>query len=193
MLLLAAVAAVLLAAELTAAERFSQRFFPMEAAKKTSVNVVVSRHNEDISWIAGHCLHAHNVTYHIYNKGAPLGASDLAMCRRRVVEHRVANIGLEAGSILEHILREYDGGGLADVTFFKQGDAPSVGYAGYRKGGGHLWYGVRPVLILQSTFLDWAPCFSQLRPGCSFPRIALPFHDRCTRAWTTSRPSTGGT
>ena len=30
-----------------------------------------------------------------------------------------------------------------------------------------------PVMILQSTFLDWAPCFSQLRPGFLFPRIAF--------------------
>ena len=35
-----------------------------------------------------------------------------------------------------------------------------------------------PVVILQSTFLDWTPCFSQPWPGFSFPRIALPFHDR---------------
>ena len=28
------------------------------------------------------------------------------------------------------------------------------------------------------TFLDWMPCFSQLWPGFSFPRVALPFHDR---------------
>jgi len=34
------------------------------------------------------------------------------------------------------------------------------------------------VMILQSTFLDWATCFSQLWPGLSFPRIALPFRDR---------------
>jgi len=33
-------------------------------------------------------------------------------------------------------------------------------------------------MILQSTFPDWTPCFSQLRPGFSFPRIALHFHDR---------------
>ena len=31
-----------------------------------------------------------------------------------------------------------------------------------------------PVKILQSTFLDWTPCFSQLRPGFSFLRIAIP-------------------
>ena len=39
---------------------------------------------------------------------------------------------------------------------------------------------ITPVVILQSTFLDWTPCFSQLRPGFSFPRIALPFCDRAT-------------
>ena len=35
-----------------------------------------------------------------------------------------------------------------------------------------------PVKILQRTFLDWTPCFSQPWPGFSFPRIALPFRDR---------------
>ena len=36
----------------------------------------------------------------------------------------------------------------------------------------------QPVVILQRTFLDWTPCFSQPWPGFSFPRIALPFHGR---------------
>ena len=31
-----------------------------------------------------------------------------------------------------------------------------------------------PVVFLQSTVLDWTPCFSQPWPGFSFPRIALP-------------------
>ena len=31
----------------------------------------------------------------------------------------------------------------------------------------------QPVVILQRMFLDWAPCFSQLWPGFSFPRILL--------------------
>ena len=30
-----------------------------------------------------------------------------------------------------------------------------------------------PVKILQRTFLDWTPCFSQPCPGFSFPRIAF--------------------
>ncbi len=41
--------------------------------------------------------------------------------------------------------------------------------------------GKQPVVILHSTFLaflDWTRCFSQLRPGFSFLRIALLFHDR---------------
>ena len=37
-------------------------------------------------------------------------------------------------------------------------------------------------MILQSSFLGWTPCFSQPWPGFSFPRIALPFHDRVTNA-----------
>jgi len=39
-------------------------------------------------------------------------------------------------------------------------------------------YTVEPVMILQSTFLDWALCFSQPWTGFSFPRFALRFHDR---------------
>ena len=42
--------------------------------------------------------------------------------------------------------------------------------------------GYEPVMILQSTFLVWAPCSAQLWTGFSFPRIALSFHDRCTPA-----------
>ena len=37
---------------------------------------------------------------------------------------------------------------------------------------------LRPVKIPQRTFQDWTPCFSQLRAGFSFPRIALRSHDR---------------
>ena len=43
-----------------------------------------------------------------------------------------------------------------------------------------------PVVILQSIFLDWTPCFSQPWAGFSFPRIAFPFHDRtftAPKAW----------
>ena len=36
----------------------------------------------------------------------------------------------------------------------------------------------KPVVLLQRTFLDWPPCFSQPWTGFSFPRIALHFHDR---------------
>ena len=37
--------------------------------------------------------------------------------------------------------------------------------------------------------LDWVPCFSQQRPGCSFPRIALPFHDRASARSGPCRPA----
>ena len=55
----------------------------------------------------------------------------------RVVEHRVPNVGLEADPILRHILRTHGTDALADVTLFKQADKPAIGYAGYRRGGGH--------------------------------------------------------
>ena len=37
---------------------------------------------------------------------------------------------------------------------------------------------VGPVVFLQSTFPDWAPCVLQAWPGFSFPRVALLFHAR---------------
>ena len=47
------------------------------------------------------------------------------------------------------------------------------------------------VVSLQSTYLDWTPRFSQLWPGCSFPCIALHFHDRAaTGAWGTATSRT---
>ena len=46
-----------------------------------------------------------------------------------------------------------------------------------RRGSFFGTFPARHVVILQSTFLDWTPCFHSYGTGFSFPRIALPFHD----------------
>ena len=101
-----------------------------------TVAIVISRYAEDLAWIKDHCFDDLDAslysppTFYVYNKGADTLAPEvLTACGGgRVIERRMENVGLEAGPILEHILREYSGGnggpGLADVIFFKQGDAP---------------------------------------------------------------------
>lgn len=49
------------------------------------------------------------------------------------------NVGREAHTFLTHIVTEYDN--LENWTIFTQDNAPSVGYLGHRKGGGHLAFG----------------------------------------------------
>ena len=53
---------------------------------------------------------------------------------------------------------EHGDGGLADVVFFKQGDAPGYGYLGYRKGGGHMWWGLQLRDYVTEAPL-WVPTF----------------------------------
>ena len=139
--------------------------------KKKTTAIVVSRFNEPLSWIKDHCFSGLDPArfeppvYVVYNKGDDaLAPGVLAACGGgRVVERRVDNVGLEAGTILEHILRTYDNssdgdGGLADVVFFKQGDAPGYGYLGYHKGGGHLWWGLQLRDYVTEAPL-WVPTF----------------------------------
>ena len=87
-----------------------------------SVAVVVSRFNEDLAWIEDHCFDGLDASafappvYYVYNKGAgALAPEVLGACGGggRVVERRMANVGLESGRILEPILREYAAGNPA--------------------------------------------------------------------------------
>ena len=48
-----------------------------------------------------------------------------------------------------------------------------VGASGLGVGAGQTALYILPVVILQRTVLDSAPCFSQPRPGFSFPVIAF--------------------
>ena len=116
-----------------------------------SVDVVVARFTEDISWINDHCLDDLNgrepAMFYVYNKGEPLNATRLAaMCGGRVVERRVPNVGLEASAFVRHVLEGYDGR-TADLTVLVHGHEPVVGWAmsrhHTRDRGGHLFPGVQ--------------------------------------------------
>ena len=118
--------------------------------KKKSVHVVVSRFKDDVSWIGRHCLDNvpghHPARFLVYTKrGGTVLNRTLAkrMCGGRVVLRTIPNVGLEAGTILQHIVGYYKG--LADVTVFMGGDAPAEGWAGHRRGGtgSHFWRNVR--------------------------------------------------
>lgn len=69
------------------------------------VEIVISRFNEDISWINGL---SHKI--HIYNKGEPCGFDCIKM----------ENVGREATTILYHIINNYDN--LPEYTIFLQGN-----------------------------------------------------------------------
>lgn len=71
------------------------------------VQLVVARYNEDVEWIPD------GLNVIVYNKGSPL------MCKHRVVT--IENMGREAGTILHHIVANYDN--LAETTIFCQGDS----------------------------------------------------------------------
>ena len=73
------------------------------------VELVVARYKEDLSWL-GNIPDAIRVT--VYNKGG-----EMQPPRGRVIA--LPNIGREAHSYLQHIIRSYDS--PADVTVFSQG------------------------------------------------------------------------
>ena len=119
--------------------------------KKKSVNVVVSRFSEDVSWIGRNCLDdipGHRpAMFHIVSKrgGKPFRniTAIKAMCKGRVVLRTIPNVGLEAATVLRHVLSNYHK--LADLTMFLSGDEPAEGWAGHRraKKGSHFWRNVR--------------------------------------------------
>lgn len=69
------------------------------------VEIVISRFNEDISWINGL-----NCKITIYNKGEPCGFNAI----------KLENVGREATTILYHIINNYNN--LAEYTAFLQGN-----------------------------------------------------------------------
>ena len=104
---------------------------------RKNVEVIISRHNEDISWSD---MYASIRT--VYDKSDELNVLKVGTPGSVV---RVANLGRESHTYLTHIVKNYEK--LAELTVFSQGSAPGHGYDGHRKGGGHV--------LANSTFHDF--------------------------------------
>lgn len=75
---------------------------------------------------------------------------------------RIPNVGRESYTFLYHIVHNYNR--LANVTVFSQASAPTKGYEGHRKGGGHLMqnvsfhdYVLNPEGMFIFTVAIWIP------------------------------------
>ena len=95
---------------------------------RKNVEIVISRHNEDISWSD---MYASIRT--VYEKSDEPNVLKVGTPGNVV---RLANLGRESHTYLTHIVKNY--AVLAELTVFSQGSAPGHGYDGHRKGGGHL-------------------------------------------------------
>ena len=131
-----------------------RRHHAAQPANKT-VAVVLAHFNEDLSWIARHCLDDLGPGYDpavfiVYSRrGGARPPPDLAsFCGGggRVLHREVRNAGLEAGTFLTHILRSYNQNtpreGIADITVFMHAAEPSAGNFAGRGRGGYFWHGV---------------------------------------------------
>lgn len=80
-----------------------------------SLDLVVARYNEDVSWIKHIPEDIYSKIY-IYNKGPD---TEFDLPKSNVI--KLENLGRECHSYLTHVVTNYDN--LADVTFFMQGSA----------------------------------------------------------------------
>ena len=92
-----------------------------------SIDVVVARYQEDISWLSGlpvhHCVH-------IYNKGSPIPGTPLLCAPPHPMEStrpsrviiELPNVGREAHTYLSHVIRTFDTMTPNGVTVFCQGN-----------------------------------------------------------------------
>jgi len=115
---------------LSEAQRHVLADFTAGKRTKRNAELVIAAYNENITWAH---MYSHLTT--VYVKGelvyVPVNGSQLS----RVVP--LPNVGRETHTYLTHIVRNYDS--LADVTVFTQGESPTQGYEGHRKGGGHMY------------------------------------------------------
>ena len=103
-----------------------------------TVNVVLARYDEDLSWLA-----EETILSQLSQPGLRTlvyGKSENAKAPSSLPDHTMLimlpNVGRESHSYLHHVVEHYDD--LADWTVFSQAGAPSFGYNGHRAGGGHL-------------------------------------------------------
>ena len=100
-----------------------------------TVNVVLARYDEDLSWLAEETILSKPGT-----RTLVYGKSETHKAPSSLPDHieliMLPNVGRESHSYLHHLVEHYDD--LADWTVFSQAGAPSFGYNGHRAGGGHL-------------------------------------------------------
>jgi len=94
---------------------------------KSEVEIVLAHYDENVAW-----SDAYKSIRTIYCKGPhnerPHGC------------HHLKNVGREGHTYLHHIVHNYDS--LSKWTVFTQAQAPTQGYRGHRRGGGHALPGV---------------------------------------------------
>ena len=143
------------------------------ASRSTPVELVISRFDEELSWVDG--LHQ-QAKITVYDK------SD----RRTPGSIHLHNVGREGHTYLSHIISRYDT--LADWTVFTQAAQPTFGYKGHRSGGGHLNEGVafadylkpRPhSFFIDTAAFDTAAFASSLRLSYTYDDAVLASKDAC--------------
>ena len=98
-----------------------------------SVELVVARHEEDLSWLREVENELPNVRIFVYDKSPSHSCTAYGLRTATCIS--VPNVGLEAFTYLHHITTRYDR--LADKTVFVH-NKPTPGFFGHRKGGGHM-------------------------------------------------------
>lgn len=107
---------------------------------------------------------------HIYSKCGPYPTAAF-----NAIHHPHPNVGLEAHTFLSHIIATYDN--LPTKTVFAQGSAPTVGFRGHKRGGGHML----PEVDFAFDYL--CPCSAPIYlPTCAALRVQPLPHQRHERS-----------
>jgi len=95
---------------------------------KADVELVLAQHDENVAWSDPYAS-----VRTVYCKGG-------AACSQGAI--RLPNVGGEGHTFLHHIVNNYDDK-LAKWTVFSQAEAPTEGYMGHGRGGGHMLSGAK--------------------------------------------------
>ena len=96
------------------------------AITKSDVEIVIAKYTEDETWSD---VYSNIRTIYDKSQNAEGGSREAG----RVF---MLNVGRESLVYLRHIVENYNN--LSQLTVFTHGEAPTVGYEGHRRGGGHI-------------------------------------------------------
>jgi hypothetical protein len=105
-------------------------------APPTTVDLVLARHDEDISWLSAVLSDMPHVNTWVYEKGRKTPSAECAAMNSVHCVPTPRDVGRESAVYLTHILDRYDR--LANKTVFAQAGEPSVGYTGPGDRSGHM-------------------------------------------------------